>query len=134
MKIEKRKINFEDDRGKIIDIFFQKSVQHATIIYSKKGSVRGNHYHKKTTQIDFIVSGRMRVLVQKIGEEDVSQAVVSKNDLITYEPSEAHAFIAEEDTIFVTFANGPRGGENYESDTFRLDIPLQDKSVTRLIS
>lgn len=134
MKIEKKKINFEDNRGTITDIFSRMPIQHATVIYSKKGSVRGNHYHKNTTQIDFIVSGQMKVLVQKIGEEDVLQAIVSKNDLIIYEPSEAHTFIAEEDTIFVTFSNGPRGGENYESDTFRLDTPLQEKSVTRFIS
>ena len=37
---------------------------------------------------------------------------------------EAHEFIALEDLIFVTFHNGPRGGDNYESDTYHLKVPL----------
>ena len=37
---------------------------------------------------------------------------------------ERHAFQAIEDTTFLVLTRGPRGGENYETDTFRLDIPL----------
>ena len=33
--------NFEDSRGYILDILYSQNFNHATIIYSKKGSIRG---------------------------------------------------------------------------------------------
>ena len=39
---------------------------------------------------------------------------------------EHHAVHALEDSVFMVFTRGPRGGDDYESDTFRLETPLQD--------
>jgi len=124
MKKEQKKVNFEDDRGTIMDIFMDEPKAHCTIIHSKKGSVRGNHFHKKTLQWDFMVSGSMRVLSRKDGSDVIEETIVGANDFMEWELGEAHEFIALDDLIFVTFHNGPRGGENYESDTFRLEVPL----------
>jgi hypothetical protein len=41
-------------------------------------------------------------------------------------PQEGHAFEALEDTTFLVLTRGPRGGENYEDDTFRLETSLRD--------
>ena len=59
MKITHKEINFEDARGTITDIFVKDPQDHGTIIMSKKGAVRGNHYHKTTKQSDFILSGKL---------------------------------------------------------------------------
>lgn len=124
MKITHKEINFGDDRGTITDIFVQNPQDHATIIFSKKGAVRGNHYHKETVQSDFVVSGKLKVLTQKVGESEVIATEVGPNDFISHEVSEAHTYVALEDSIFISFNAGPRGGENYEKDTFRLETPL----------
>ena len=50
--------SFKDDRGEIIDIFVKSPKDHCSIITSKKGAVRGNHFHKKSIQYTFIVSGK----------------------------------------------------------------------------
>jgi len=126
MKIEHRKIDFEDERGTITDIFTNNPQDHGTIIYTKKDAVRGNHYHKKTIQTVFIVSGRLRTLTQKIGEKDIQETILEPNDLMIHEAYEAHTFIAEKDTIFLAFASGLRGGKDYEKDTYRLTKPLED--------
>ena len=123
MKIEHRKINFEDARGTITDIFSKSPKDHATVIFSKKGSIRGNHYHKVSVQYVFVVQGELETYSQKPGE-DVSIDTLKTNDLIAHEPGEAHAFLAKEDTIFLTFVEGLRGGEDYEKDTYRLEKPL----------
>jgi hypothetical protein len=39
-------------------------------------------------------------------------------------PHEAHAIEALEDTTMVVMTRGPRGGREYESDTYRLDAAL----------
>lgn len=124
MKIEHKEVNFEDARGTITDIFVKNPKDHCTIIFTKKGAVRGNHYHKLSTQHDFIVSGRLRVVTQKVGEREIHETEMGPNDLATYEPSEAHAFLALEDTVFLTFVDGVRGGNDYENDTYRLEEPL----------
>jgi dTDP-4-dehydrorhamnose 3,5-epimerase-like enzyme len=125
MKIEHKKINFKDGRGTITDIFVNSPKDHATIIFSKKGAVRGNHYHKKSTQYDFVVSGQLTVLSQKIGQKKVYKHILKPYDLMFHGPMEAHTLIADKDTVFITFVDGVRGGKNYEKDTFRLEKPIK---------
>ncbi len=127
MTIEHKQVNFEDARGTITDIFVKQPKEHCTIIFTKKGGVRGNHYHKLSRQYDFIVSGRMEIYGQKVGESAITKNTIGPNDLITWEPNEAHEFVALEDTVFITFVDGLRGGDEYEKDTYRLDAPLHEK-------
>lgn len=124
MKIEHKNINFEDNRGTISDIFVNSPKDHATIIFSKKGAVRGNHYHKHSTQYIFVISGKMTILTQKLGKKTVKKSVLRPYDLMVHEPNEIHTLIADKDTIFLAFVDGLRGGENYEKDTYRIDKSL----------
>jgi dTDP-4-dehydrorhamnose 3,5-epimerase len=126
MRIEHRNINFEDDRGTITDIFVKSPKDHSTIIFTKKGGVRGNHHHKQTIQTDFIVSGRMEIF-SKRGSGPVERAELGPHDLVVWEPGEIHSFRALEDTVFVTFNEGLRGGGDYEKDTFRVKVPLHEE-------
>ena len=130
MKIERKPVNFEDARGTITDIFVRVPKEHCTIIHTKKGGVRGNHYHKLSRQHDFIVSGSMKVYGQVVGQDTITEAVVGPNDLIVWEPGEAHEFVALDNTIFITFVDGPRGGSDFEKDTFRLPTPLHEQVNT----
>ena len=57
MEIKKIKSVYEDERGSITDIVEQVDFNGATIILSKKGSIRGNHFHKKTIQHLYVLSG-----------------------------------------------------------------------------
>ena len=123
MNVQRIKPSFSDSRGDIIDILKQSVVEYATLITSKKGAVRANHYHKETFQYVYMLSGRMRVVAQMPGESP-SEVVLETGDLIVNVPLERHAFEALEDATMLVLTRGPRGGDNYESDTFRLDSPL----------
>ena len=123
MKVEKIRPSFSDDRGEIIDVLRNSAVEYATVITSKKHAVRANHYHKETFQYVYMLSGRMRV-VARIPGEPLSEVVLSAGDLIVNVPLEHHAFEALEDSTMLVLTRGPRGGENYEADTYRLDVPL----------
>ena len=50
--------------------------------------------------------------------------VSAYDDLLLTEPNESHALETLEETLFLVLTRGPRGGDRYESDTFRLDVPL----------
>ncbi len=126
MRVRPCPVNFEDARGAIRDIFVGESKEHITIISTKKGGVRGNHYHKVSQQSDYLVSGTMRVLGQKVGESVLSDIIWSPGEVIDWDTNEVHEFIALEDSVFITFVNGVRGGDNFEKDTFRVDTPLHE--------
>ncbi|MFA5935784.1 MAG: cupin domain-containing protein [Patescibacteria group bacterium] len=127
MKFEHLSVNFEDDRGSIRDIFAHDPKDSCTVVVSKKGAVRGNHYHKLSTQYTYVVSGQLTMLSQNVGETTIEKHVLRPGDMMTHGPNEAHTLIADEDTVFLAFADGLRGGEEYEKDTFRLEVPLQDQ-------
>ena len=55
MKKINLKINFQDHRGKIIDIIENEKINAITLITIKKGKIRGNHYHKKTYQWNYVI-------------------------------------------------------------------------------
>ena len=131
MKVEHKKINFKDNRGTITDIFANSPKDHATIIFSKKGAIRGNHYHKKSVQYDFVVSGQLTVLSQKVGQKKIYKNILRPNDLMRHDPMEVHAIIADKDSIFIAFVDGLRGGKNYEKDTFRIENLLEQQWKTK---
>jgi quercetin dioxygenase-like cupin family protein len=124
MKVEKKEINFEDARGTITDIFAHHPIDHATIIFTKKGGIRGNHYHKLSAQHDYLISGSFEVYGQKVGAREITKSIWVPGEFITWEPNEAHEFIAREDSLWITFVKGLRGGEDFEKDTYRLDTPI----------
>ena len=123
MKVQRMPVSFADDRGEIIDILKNSPVEYATLITARKHSVRGNHYHKETYQHLYVLDGKLRVVTQMPGE-GVKEAILEKGDLIVNAPNERHAFEALDDSSFLVLTRGPRGGENYESDTYRLSEPL----------
>ena len=76
--------------------------------------------------LHLVIIGVMEAYSRKDGES-VVKTILVPNDLAIWEPSEAHEFIALEDTIFITFIDGLRGGEDFEKDTVRLDTPLHEQ-------
>jgi len=123
MKVVKISTSYSDARGDITDILRNDAVEYATLITSKRGAVRANHYHEHTFQYVYLLEGRMRIVSQMPGEPQ-EEVVLEKGDLIVNRPLERHAFEAIDDCTMLVLTRGPRGGEDYEKDTFRLDAPL----------
>ncbi len=93
-----------------------------TIITNKKGAVRANHYHKKTIQYTFVLTGRVKYVSQ--GKDGRKTVVLRPGDLAVSPPNESHATEALTDATFLALAHGLRHGRDYEKDTFRLADPL----------
>lgn len=119
MKIRKPKISFKDKRGKIIDILQKELIEYVTLITSKKGAIRGNHFHKKSVQYNYVLKGKIKLFSKTKGGK-LRSTVLEPGDLAFNPEGEEHAILALEDSEFFVFTRGPRGGENYESDTYRL--------------
>ncbi len=61
---------------------------------------------------------------KKMSGGRITKTIWKPNELILWAPNEAHEFVALEDSIFITFVNGIRGGDDFEKDTYRLEVPL----------
>jgi quercetin dioxygenase-like cupin family protein len=116
-------VSFSDERGKIIDLIESDSINAITIVTFKKGAVRGNHYHKQTIQWNYLMSGKIRLVTQVPGEA-VTETIMEPGDFTVTRENDRHALQALEDSEVMVFTKGPRGGKEYETDTFRLDQPL----------
>lgn len=120
-----------DERGRISDILYKTPIEHVAVIESLSGgSIRGNHYHKQTTQHIFVTKGSLRYWYQPIDKsEPVRSIVVREYDLVSTPPLEIHALEIIEQNQFVVFSHGLRGGDDYEADTFRVDPILTPAMV-----
>ena len=115
----------DDARGRIIDILAKETIDAVTIITSAKGTTRGHHYHLETTQWVYLLEGRMKVLTQ-MPDSAVVATILERGELILTPPKERHAMVALEESTFLVLTRGPRSGQDYESDTYRLAEPLQE--------
>ncbi len=106
-----------DSRGTIKDLLVtpEYSITHITF---RKGAVRGNHYHEKTTQVDFVLKGRLVISLNGKEQE------VSKGSQITIPQGMKHAYKALENSATLSICFGVRKGKDYEKDTIRLETPL----------
>lgn len=129
MKKTKIKIATKDKRGDISDIFYKENINHVAVINSLKGALRGDHYHKQTTQAMYMAEGSLRYYYKEYDKKKkqwgkTKSAVVKEGEMVTTPPYEIHALEILENNKFIVFSWGKRGGKDYESDTFRVKPSL----------
>ena len=111
---------FEDERGVIQDLLGK--IDSVTEIVTWKGSIRGNHIHKETVQWTYVVDG---LLCAAWTEDDgVHTHEYGPGCLIHERAGVPHAWQAYTDCRVLVFTQGPRSGADYESDTYRLEVPI----------
>ena len=127
----KLEVAFEDHRGVIVDILEGENVDAVTFISFKNRAVRANHFHKETTQWNYVLSGKLkycnRVIDKNLledGDAVTTEEILFPGDFCVSYPWESHAFQGIEDSEMLVLTKGPRSGMNYEKDTFRLKNPL----------
>jgi quercetin dioxygenase-like cupin family protein len=114
------KPDFIDDRGAITDLVVGE-ITSTTHISFAKNSIRGNHFHKLTTQWKYILSGSL-LMVTLNSENEAIEVIGTAGDLFVSYPGEPHAMKALEYSEMIVITSGPRAGENFNEDTFNLKI------------
>lgn len=120
----------EDERGKIVDVFYKENINHITVIASKAGALRGNHYHKKTTQHMLITKGILEYWHKPLySNSQPKYEILKEGDLVTTPSFEVHALKIIKDNQFIVFTQGLRGGKDYELDTYRVKQSIIRKKI-----
>lgn len=113
---------FLDARGAIQPLV-EHTMRSAMLITSKKGAVRGNHYHKTDWHYLYMVSGRMEYIHRPTnGAEEPKILVVEAKQMIFTPPMVDHAFKFLKDSVWLTLSRNPRDQASYEGDVVRIKL------------
>ena len=126
--INKKKIKFKigktfrDKRGwlkKILDGNFSSCIE----VYSKKGTIRANHYHKKDKHSIYIISGEILYFHKDVTKNAKTKAsLMKKNDLFFTPMMQEHMAYFTKNTHFLAFSTRKRTKFDYEKDLIRVNM------------
>jgi len=123
MEIKTIKSAFTDDRGSIYDLLTDDQVDHVGMLTSKKGSIRGKHYHKQQKQYTLLLKGKVKIVSKNILEKEsqIETFELNEMEMILFPPNCYHSIEALEDSTLLVFTSKSRSGTGYEDDTFRIN-------------
>ena len=124
---------FKDERGyllKILDKGFSSCIE----IFSKKGSIRANHYHKKDEHFCYILKGEILFFYRdrKKGSK-LNYKIMKKGDLFFTTYDQDHLAYFLKTTHFLSYSSRKRSKFDYENDLVRLNMD-KEKKVKEIIS
>ncbi|MDP3726073.1 MAG: methyltransferase domain-containing protein, partial [bacterium] len=112
---------FSDERGDIFDIV-EEGISHVGLITFKKGAVRGNHYHKQSTQYTYILEGEIQFVTSDIDGKNKKEFVLTEGMVTHIPPHTVHAYKALTPAAMLDMTTLSRGATGYEEDTVRVSI------------
>lgn len=95
------KLDFEfahSDERRTITQLFTGSISQVNVYEAASGAVLGNHYHKRTTEFFYILSGRALYN---------GQEPLESGDLFVVYPEERHTITCQTDLKLMTFLTKP---------------------------
>ena len=109
-----------DDRG-VIQSLVNFPMKNLSMISSKKGAVRSNHYHLTDWHYMYVLSGSFDYYFRPTNSEGELQCVrVKAGEMIFTPPMEDHATVFLEDCDLLAMSRNPRDQEAYEADVRRV--------------
>ncbi|MBI2541607.1 hypothetical protein HYV80_02785 [Candidatus Woesearchaeota archaeon] len=116
--VKKISPEFEDERGAIANIL-EEPISHVAIISSKKGSIRGNHYHPDQIQYEYLISGSYESVSKDLRGKDSKEEknVIGPGDLVITPPMVAHAMRFLKDSVMLNLTTGKRESHNLSEHT-----------------
>ena len=100
-----------DERGAFLGIT-QEHWAEVNFIETRANQVRGNHYHKETRELFFIVSGEIEVVIDDLNSGEHGEFVFSKGDVFIIEPYEVHTFRTRTDAQWINMLSKPMDPNN----------------------
>ena len=122
---------YEDSRGLIENYYFNDPINMIGAVTSKKGSVRGNHYHPIQTQKCLLISGSYISVTKDLNEENsvVETRYIKSGELSIIPPNIAHTMIFLEDSVLLNLVAGEREHQNY-GITHTIPYELVDQKLS----
>jgi dTDP-4-dehydrorhamnose 3,5-epimerase len=123
METIKIKPAFVDGRGSIWDLLTNEQIDHVGMLISKKGSIRGKHYHKEQKQYTLVLNGKIRIVTKDMSKKDskIEHLDLNEMEMVLFPSFCYHSLEALEDSKCLIFTSKSRDMNAYEEDTIRID-------------
>jgi hypothetical protein len=124
---------YKDKRGYLLNIL-DKGFSSCIEIYSKKKTIRANHYHKKDEHFAYILKGKILFFYRdRKKNSKLNYKIVKKGDLFFTTYKQDHMAYFLENTHFLAFSSRKRSKFNYEKDLVRLKMH-KEAQIKKIIS
>ncbi|MDP2676833.1 MAG: cupin domain-containing protein [bacterium] len=119
--IKKLRPVFRDTRGDIFDIV-EDEIHHIGFITFRKGAVRANHYHKRSTQYTYVIKGKIELMTKDAKHKNAKakKIIMSEGVLAVIPPFIIHAYRALTPASIIDCTTESRNADGYEKDTIRV--------------
>jgi quercetin dioxygenase-like cupin family protein len=112
----------KDSRGSIQSLV-NFPMKNLSLISSKKGAVRSNHYHLTDWHYMYVLSGSFDYYYRPTNSnEDLKCISIVAGEMIFTPPMEDHATIFLEDCNLLAMSRNPRDQSAYEDDVRRVTL------------
>lgn len=109
-----------DDRGAIQPLV-DLPMKNVSLITSRKGSLRSNHYHLHDWHYIYVLSGSLEYHFRPAGSSENPRLIsVGVGQMIFTAPLVEHATVFREDTQLLVASRNSRDQEIYEADVVRV--------------
>ena len=108
-----------DLRGQLVQLV-HNGYQQINILESRKGAVRGGHYHQISKEAFFVVSGSVDVAFKRGEEQEIVRFL--KNDFFLIEPYTIHRMSFCEDCVLIALYDVPIEKEDGTKDIYSEEI------------
>ena len=102
----------EDDRGSfqgVVNKYTWGEINHIT---TRAGVVRGNHYHRHTQELFYILSGRVRIEIHHLVTGEKHDFIAEPGNAYIVDPYEVHRFTTLEDSAWLNMLSHRLDEEN----------------------
>lgn len=115
---------YTDARGCILNLL-EQSCGGVSIIETKAGSRRSDHWHREDGHWLYVLSGRFDYYERPVGStEKPAHRTISQGEMVYTGPNVEHATVFPVDTVLLSMSLRPRDHASHESDVVRLTEPL----------
>lgn len=111
-----KEYSFSDERGSLLQLFHNESFQ-INVLKSKKGVIRGNHFHEKTTEYFYVLSGSVEISYEN--GKDFGKQTFESGSLFRVDPMTSHSLFFLDDCEMIAFYDKPIEDELGQKDIFR---------------
>lgn len=125
------KINpYEDFRGELKKVFKKsmlgsyKNIEEIYVLYTNKGCVRGNHYHKRNIEFFTVLKGSAVIALKDLENEETELIKVSACDdfIIKVPENVAHGIRNDENEDLIILAAASLQYDPIDTDTYAFHL------------
>ena len=107
--------SFEDARGSLVQLV-HGGWEQVNVIRSRAGVLRGGHYHARSTEAFYVVSGRFELALEGLDSGEREEHCLKAGAFFRIRPGVLHSFHFLEETVLVSLYDRPVEGEGGTKD------------------